>query len=150
MLWRAEKATSTAEAGREAKLRRLQTQCQGRSGSLASTVGGGGGDQVGVDPSRRGLAQRVQGHAGEAEDLEEESPHLLEERRDDLCMGPPGEAGEGVAEAEAKLVGEVLHGSAACSKPVADLLGEQGLGPLRDGRQAEAALGQGGVKLIVS
>ncbi len=96
-----------------------------------------------VDPGRYGLAQRVQGHAGEAEDLEEESPQLLEESRDDLRMGSPGEAGEGVAEAEAKPVGKVLRRAAAISKPVAGLLGEQGMGPLRDGRQAEATLGRG-------
>ncbi len=35
MLWRAEKATPTAEAGKEAMLRRLQITCQESSGILA-------------------------------------------------------------------------------------------------------------------
>ncbi len=47
--------------------------------------------------------------------------------------------------AEAKPVGKVLRRAAASSEPVAGLLGEQGLGPLWDGRQAEATLGQGSV-----
>ncbi len=86
MLWRAEKPASTAEAGKEIRLRRLQTRCHGRSGSLASTWGGGGS---------HGPAQHIKGHTGEAEDLEEEGPLLLEESWDGLGMWPPREAGKG-------------------------------------------------------
>ncbi len=52
-------------------------------------LGGGGGDQVSIDSGSRGLAQRIQGHAREAEDLEEEGPQLLEESWDNIRMGPP-------------------------------------------------------------
>jgi hypothetical protein len=148
ILWRAEKATSTAEASREAKLRRLQTMCQGRSGSLASTFGGEG-DQVCVNSSGRGLTQRVKRHTREAEDLKEEGPQLLEEGRDYLRMWPSGEARESMVKAKAKPIGKVLSGPTTCSEPVASLFSQQGLCPLWDGGEAEATLSQRGMELVV-
>jgi hypothetical protein len=107
-----------------------------------------GGSKLGINMLGSNISKGRHRDLRQGEDLLEEGGQLFEGRGDVLSMRASAKGGQPVPEAKAYPIGDVGGGIAATSQPMTGLLGEQGLGPGGDGREAEAALREGRVKLL--